>query len=1065
MSIRIIISFALLLIAGTPALAEDYVIITGNGVMTTPVDAELNQRVTKNLVGTSHAGRTIRYGHIENPATIRNLGSFLQASEQFITDNAGVSWSDFFKGINTGQYCSPKYGLCANQSISERDGVSWSDFFKGINTGQYCSPKYGLCANQPISELDTRVVRHSSIYLKLLWGTGDNVLIVPHSQGNWYALAAYKRLTERYGPKYFETKLTAFHVASPATKVIGDKEKTADRYLTNDVDFISLIPESLEPNHVLYDTGAPEAHRNWDPDFNWLAAVHAHSYSNVYANPGLSTGTALKAGILASLNRLKFPEPLSAIKLSFCNISTTPIGTLDNELDFSKGNKEGLMGVGINFEPIDTLQYTLWSNEEVEETEYNYKRSMVIPLCTDGSKPLDTTISRTSGARNWKFDSVTGLGSYTQTISLPDGPSHLESYEYSTIFEYKISGNKIVDASYMSCTYYEPKDQYRYYQHYYYNPGDYTRLKSLSKVTTTQVAWITDSDIQYGFTAPGCKCNDGSLLTTYYPDLDGDGFTSDVTMASCDIPEGYLAQPSDTLDCDDKDPDITHPQTYYRDYDGDGYTTSVTTLSCDIPYGYVAQPSSTSDCNDDNSGVGTIGTYYQDLDGDGYTSPVTTLSCGIPKGYLAQPSSTPDCNDRDPDLAVLSTYYLDSDKDGFTTRATQACETPVDYLTQPSEPLDCNDANAAINPNALDIPGDGIDQNCSGEDPLVVSGCAIDGIFVQTSATQTDCDALISFGSSAYASSNMPWGWNTATDPCTWNGVSCDAGGVNELRVDSYSSASGVVPTVLGDLVNLELLRLDSGGFAGPIPSELGNLTKLKELRIWDSSVSGEIPSEIGNLVNLETLTLYSNRLTGPIPAELGNLVNLKDLNLNSNGLSGIPPELGNMTSLEELRLARNSLSSIPGELGLLNNLEILSLFDNKLTELPSEIGNLINLQSLDIAKNSLRSIPAEIVNLRELRSLDASWNSLSGSIPAEELGSLPNLWRLDLRNNRLRGDVTALYGLSDNNVGPYGALSILLDINDSCFTTTDMAVQLWVASMDRYACVTTVDPIVETLP
>ena len=93
--------------------------------------------------------------------------------------------------------------------------------------------------------------------------------------------------------------------------------------------------------------------------------------------------------------------------------------------------------------------------------------------------------------------------------------------------------------------------------------------------------------------------------------------------------------------------------------------------------------------------------------------------------------------------------------------------------------------------------------------------------------------------------------------------------------------------------------------------------------------MTGTIPPELGNLSNLEFLRLYGNQLTGPIPPELGNLSNLETLWLGDNQLTGtIPPELGNLSNLKDLRLHNNELT---GELSFLmrTNLELLSYEDN----------------------------------------------------------------------------------------------------------------------------------------
>ena len=62
-------------------------------------------------------------------------------------------------------------------------------------------------------------------------------------------------------------------------------------------------------------------------------------------------------------------------------------------------------------------------------------------------------------------------------------------------------------------------------------------------------------------------------------------------------------------------------------------------------------------------------------------------------------------------------------------------------------------------------------------------------------------------------------------------------------------------------------------------------------LNLYANGLTGVIPSAIGNLVNLEGLYLASNQLSGEIPSSIGNLVNLIELYLSSNQLNGEIPE------------------------------------------------------------------------------------------------------------------------------------------------------------------------------
>lgn len=66
-------------------------------------------------------------------------------------------------------------------------------------------------------------------------------------------------------------------------------------------------------------------------------------------------------------------------------------------------------------------------------------------------------------------------------------------------------------------------------------------------------------------------------------------------------------------------------------------------------------------------------------------------------------------------------WYIDSDNDGYGNPAIflMDCEQPSGYI---SNNTDCNDGNSAVNPDAIEICGNDIDDNCNG---LVDEGCSV----------------------------------------------------------------------------------------------------------------------------------------------------------------------------------------------------------------------------------------------------------------------------------------------------------------------------------------------------
>jgi hypothetical protein len=74
--------------------------------------------------------------------------------------------------------------------------------------------------------------------------------------------------------------------------------------------------------------------------------------------------------------------------------------------------------------------------------------------------------------------------------------------------------------------------------------------------------------------------------------------------------------------------------------------------------------------------------------------------------------------DESGDSACTTAWYADADDDGYGDAATHtvACDQPEGHVL---DATDCDDASAAAHPNATEVCGDGLDNDCDG----LVSGC------------------------------------------------------------------------------------------------------------------------------------------------------------------------------------------------------------------------------------------------------------------------------------------------------------------------------------------------------
>ncbi|MDW8850106.1 immunoglobulin domain-containing protein [Flavobacterium sp. MMLR14_040] len=242
--------------------------------------------------------------------------------------------------------------------------------------------------------------------------------------------------------------------------------------------------------------------------------------------------------------------------------------------------------------------------------------------------------------------------------------------------------------------------------------------------------------------------------------------------------------------------------------------------------------------------------------------------------------------------------------------------------------------------------------------------------------------------------------WNAATNT-GWYGITITNGHITSLSL-IYNNLNGFMPTQIGQLNSLVLLKLEGNTLSGNIPSDICKLTNLAFLSLEYNDFSGPLPSQIGNLSLLESLKLSGNKLT-EIPLSFYNLIKLSVCSLTDNSFSGeISPEISKLINLEHLFFSWNKFSAIPLQIGQLNKLIDLELSFNEIGVMPKEIGQLQNLKYLNLDNNKLKGqIPSEIGLVSKLESLFLNYNQLEGSIP-DEIRNLKNLKSLRLRSNQL---------------------------------------------------------------
>ncbi|KAF8018700.1 hypothetical protein BT93_H3562 [Corymbia citriodora subsp. variegata] len=222
----------------------------------------------------------------------------------------------------------------------------------------------------------------------------------------------------------------------------------------------------------------------------------------------------------------------------------------------------------------------------------------------------------------------------------------------------------------------------------------------------------------------------------------------------------------------------------------------------------------------------------------------------------------------------------------------------------------------------------------------------------------------------------------------------------------SYCGLNGDFPVSIFQLPNLEVLQFYANfDLSGFFPKTHWG-SPLKSLNLGWTSFSGGIPTLIGNLSLLNELIAGPCHLSGLLPSSMGNLSHLTTVSLSANNLQGqIPISFANLNQLSELQLNSNNLSGDTLEWVVnLTKLTILDISDNRFSgELPSSFKNLKQLRMLYLSFNKLHGdILSTMWNLKDLEYLHLDSLNLNGTLDANDLFKLKNLKTLQLSSNNI---------------------------------------------------------------
>ena len=259
---------------------------------------------------------------------------------------------------------------------------------------------------------------------------------------------------------------------------------------------------------------------------------------------------------------------------------------------------------------------------------------------------------------------------------------------------------------------------------------------------------------------------------------------------------------------------------------------------------------------------------------------------------------------------------------------------------------------------------------------------------------QTDSLALVAIYNAADGANwKAERRWDLSTSIDKWDGVTVADNRVTKFQITAASviPSEWTMPSEIGDLTELTILKVNQNKLSGEIPEEIYSLSKLTDLWLQNDNLSGVISEKLGQLTQLKNFYIDRNtNIAGTIPATIGQLKKLENINISKTGIGGsIPAELVGCESLVNFMAYENKLSGqVPDIWDQFTKVGIIQLYGNPGLEgpLPASCG-----RATTTAKNY---------------SLRFDGCNFTGNIP-ESYATLPSVCKqFWVKNNKLSGVV-----------------------------------------------------------